>query len=252
MFHKESSTKIYYTSDYSVFKWIAGNRDIDLNKVRRIQTQISEGLDILRYCPILVQERVEDGKVYLYIIEGQHRFFVAEKIKSKVWYVLVEDIAADKIADINANSSGWKNNDYLNFHTAQANQNYITLQAFLREHSISFSSSLRLLQTGTAIAGGLHSNVLHDFKKGKFKVNHLEKAVGFMKCLTLFSTFKNYKSGLFVTAIYKIIEANKIDIHALAEKFKTKKFAQEQSVADYLEELENIASEGQRQRVAIY
>lgn len=82
MNHVESSIKIYFTREYSLFNMLQGNRELNNAKIKRIKFDIMGGLDVLRYCPILVIENKQTGR--LDIIDGQHRFWVAKEMKSKV------------------------------------------------------------------------------------------------------------------------------------------------------------------------
>ena len=80
MTHNESSIKIYHSKDYSLFRMINGNRQLDERKIKRIIKDISDGLDVLRYCPILVKVNGDQ----LDIIDGQHRYYVSRKLKCGV------------------------------------------------------------------------------------------------------------------------------------------------------------------------
>lgn len=256
MNHVESSTKIYFTDNYSLFRIIDGNREINTAKISRIENEILHGVDVLRYCPIIVQEKVDNNhQAYLEIIDGQHRFYVAKNTLSRVWYVLVKTFDLKDIASINSNSSNWKAQDYINCYLKQKNPNYETLNEFLLKYQLPLSVTIKLLSTGNPIStGGVAVEPMVKFRKGLFVTQNVNQAVEFCNDLLLFSDFKYYRERTFVGAIYTIIQANKIDIKTLAEKVKQnpKQLSKEYLLKDYLEVLENIASIGSHQRVAIY
>lgn len=254
MQHTESSTKIYFAESYHWFRLVKGNRPISAKRVKKIENEVLNGIDMLRYCPIVCQEDFEDNATVLKIIDGQHRFIAARNLKSKVWYVIVKKFESKDIAVINSVSENWKREDYINFYIKEGNEHYIYLDAFIRTHLIPFSLALKMLESGTLLEGGLKDTTMFNFKKGLFKCNHKEFAEEFMKSLSLFRKVKFYKSLIFAAAIYKIIQANKIDIEAFAERFnnQSKPMLRETSTRDYLEELETMASIGSPTRIAIY
>jgi hypothetical protein len=49
----ESNTKINYTSDYSLFYFLRGNRDLNESKAEKIIKSVKGGLNFFKYCPIL-------------------------------------------------------------------------------------------------------------------------------------------------------------------------------------------------------
>lgn len=253
MQHTESSIKIYHTRDYSMFGWINGNRQLNEQKVKRIMRDIADGLDILRFCPILVREN--NGK--LEIIDGQHRYFVATKLKSQVWYVLAEDLDLEAIAKINSNTERWKNADYINAYVQLGNSHYIALQEFLDKYSLPFATSVRLLANGT-LKGSDSNHVLEssmlDFKAGRYRANKVKEAETFVSALRLFEDFPEWRSGKFIAAISIILAAKKADIVELSEKYKRRpeRLVKCDSAKAYLALLEEIHNMHERTRKVLY
>lgn len=66
----ESNTRIYYTSDYAMFHFLKGNRDLNEPKINKIVKSVTAGLNFFKYCPIMVNENY-------FIIDGQHRFYAS-------------------------------------------------------------------------------------------------------------------------------------------------------------------------------
>lgn len=248
--HKESSIKIYFTNDYSKFRMINGNRQLNQAKIRRIENDILKGLDVLRYCPILVQEKGD----LLEIIDGQHRFWVCKKMKSKVWYIVVEDFSLLDIAKINSNTEKWKNKDYVNCYVQQDNQHYVKLDKFMQDYGVPLSMSMRLLMTGKAQDGGVHENVLDLFKRGRFEVKFEQEAIRIVEACKLFETFDGWNSTAFITAIFTVLFGDKCDFAELVEKFNhdTSQLQKKGSAKEYLTSLEEIYNYRMRSRRVIY
>lgn len=76
MTHTEATVKIYHTSQYSLFKMINGNRQLNEPKIKKIIAEIQSGNDMLKYYPVQVKEN--NGR--LDILDGQHRFYICKKV----------------------------------------------------------------------------------------------------------------------------------------------------------------------------
>ena len=87
MKHVPSSIIINFSTDYSKFRMINGNRMLNNSKINRIIEQIKSGNNMLRYYPIQVQENGDR----LDILDGQHRFYICRKLQCPVHYILVNE-----------------------------------------------------------------------------------------------------------------------------------------------------------------
>lgn len=251
MQHTESAIKIYHTKDYSRFNMINGNRQIVELTVKKIMSDMASGLDVLRYCPIIVEEK--NGR--LNIIDGQHRFYVARKKKSTVWYILAENFAITDIAKMNSNSQGWKAKDFIHSYIQQGNPNYQMLQKFIDDYSLPLAVCIKLLATGTAIGThGLDERPKENFEKGKFVVKELEKARLTAKFVYQFSEFPGFRNGNFIQALCKIQEARVCDLDDLIKKFKKDptRLERQGTAKEYLTALENIYNIGAHTRRVIF
>ncbi len=173
MQHTESSIKIYHTKEYARFRMITGNRQLNELKIRHIMKDINGGLDVLRYCTILIKE----VKGILEIIDGQHRFYFSKKMKGGVWYILAEDMSLMDIAKINSNTEKWKDKDFINCYVQLGNKHYLQLQEFIDTYGFPISVSLTMLSRGYMVGeGGGTRNSRHRFRSGAFEVQELQKA----------------------------------------------------------------------------
>lgn len=246
--HKESSLLIYHTTEYGAFRMINGNRELNAAKIKRIQKDIAAGLDVLKYCPILVKS---DGKK-LEIIDGQHRFWVAKELKKPVHYLIVEkNIDLYSIAKINSNTETWKGKDFINCYAQQGNKDYLILQAFVDEWGFNIGMSINLLANGNTPDG---SQALDAFKAGQFKVKKLNDAIELAKICKQFSKFNAWRSRPFVVAISKILKGAKCDVKELVEKFNkdTESLQIQGTYKEYLVNLEAIYNKGTHKRRVIY
>lgn len=232
---------------------ITGNRQLNDLKIKRIIKDINDGIDVLRYCPILVQQNA-DGK-RLDIIDGQHRFWVSKKLKTHVWYILVEEMELMEIAKINSNTEKWKDKDFINCYVQQKNKNYQVLQEFIDKYGFPIGVSVMLLSRGYLTGdGGTSNKKKHDFKSGLFKVTHYEDAVVLADIVLKFKSFSGMRTGSFVEAIGRIKRAGKIKMEDLLKKHLEDPFVlkPQKNTKAYLTELELLYNKGKASRKIIY
>jgi hypothetical protein len=247
MQHVESSIKVYFAREYSRFRMINGNRPLIPATIRKIKQDIVNGLDVLKYCPILVTQQSD----HLRIIDGQHRFWVAKELKSNVWYIIAEELDLLEIAKINNNTSRWSNNDFMNCFTQQGNTHYEKLRAFQELYDLPLSNSVKLLEFGKLNVAGMESR---NFQKGTFQVKFETEAREFVEQCKRFAWFKGWKSRSFMLAIQKVIDAKAVMYPEFAERIERHKEAliRQTSFKDYLSNLEDIYNVRLKDRKRIY
>lgn len=249
MQHLEASIQIYATKDYSLFSFKKGNRDLNLNKIERIKSDIRNGIDMLKYCPIVVQE----SKGKLEILDGQHRFQVCRDLKCNVFYVIyVNNIRMVDIAKVNSNTEKWNADDFIKCYAQHGMKDYEVLADFRTKYGFPISVCLRLLFNGKMTSQG-GTPLKEDFEAGTFKAKHYAEAAAIADNAILFNSSSFYKSGAFVAAINRIMEAGLIDVTELAKKYEKnpEKLKQQANWKDYITNLEQIYNIGLHKRETI-
>jgi len=252
---KTSSIVVYFSNNYADFVIIGANREINQGKVTRIKKDIENGIDVLRYCPILVIVKKDShGEDRLHILDGQHRFWVAKQLGRPVHFIIVtEDMDMYSIAAVNSNTDKWKPADYINCYTQFDNQNYIQLQNFMDTYGFQLAVSLKLLTTGKINSDGGYQRT-KDFEKGKFVVHCYDKAVEVAEKCKLFKQFPQWRNRNFVIAISKIMEAGLVSVEDLAAKFNKcpEELTAQAGYKEYLAALEMLFNKNARNRVQLW
>lgn len=250
MHHQESSVKVYATNNYSVFRMINGNRDLDDRKIKRIIKEIEAGNDMLQYYPIPVKEVGER----LDILDGQNRFYIDKKLKRPVYYILVaEEKSMLEIAKVNSNVEKWKPKDFINCYVQLGNENYEILKQFLDKYDISLSVSLIMLSTGEPGTESAHNSINDSFRSGTFEVKKLTEATQLAEECRFFKSFPNWRSRAFVIAIYRIKKANLISLEDLVAAYKKRPemLTEQANYKAYVNTLEQIVNVGKQKRIVI-
>jgi len=248
MQHNEATIKIYFTREYGAFKSILGNRDLSQTKINRIIRDIDNGLDMLKFCPIIVDKDMN-------VIDGQHRLFVAKKIKSNIWYVIADKLDLIDIAKINSNTEKWKAKDFLNCYIVQGLKDYEVLEDFVTRHKISVGIGIKLLMSGCITSSrDVTVRVKPAFERGLFKVEHMEYAERLLSVAERFSTFDKHLTRDFLNAIHNLLNAGKANIDDLIRNFNHDSSALDRcgTTKDYMNALEVIYNWKKKERHLIF
>lgn len=252
MKHSPSNVTVYLTEDYSRFSFIDGNRETTNPKKERIKKDIASGTDILDESPVLTIER----KNKLEIIDGQNRFEIAKELARPVHYIIYKkgDMSLYQIAKINSNFEKWTNEQFMNCYRKGDNANYKKLHAFYIKYKISISQCLVLLTYGGIKRGSAKDDLHQRFKEGLFEVKTYKEACAVAEICKSFDEFPGWKHQPFVTAICKILEAEKCEMDKLLSKYKRdpKRLQQRRHWKEYLADLQLIYNIDNSKQRTIY
>lgn len=249
MHHTTSTVMVFQSDDYNKFHMIRGNRSLDMNKIKKIMADIDRGTNLLKFCPILCIEK--NNK--LEIVDGQHRFMVAKKIKSPVFYIMSETLSLYDIARMNSNQEKWKAVDFINCYKELGNKHYICLEEFLKKYpGLSITVAISLLNQGKVLMGGFN-NYMDKFHRGEFEIVHLAMAENLLNKVNAFDFADKYQRN-FLHAILKVIDAGVYDADMLVAKVNENisMLQPQDHWRKYLTAMEEIVSKGKQKRVAIY
>jgi hypothetical protein len=130
-------TKIYVTKDYSMFKKHENNRAIDRMNLKRIIFSI-QSQNLLQFRPMVVDNQMR-------VIDGQHRLEAAKSLDVEIYYQITDQGNSEEIILLNANQKNWNVDDYVNYHCAHGNENYLKLKKFATERNMTIYESLKFL-----------------------------------------------------------------------------------------------------------
>jgi hypothetical protein len=245
MEHIESETRIYFTKEYGRFKFLKGNRDINERKVEKIIDSIHEGVDILRYAPVIVNENME-------IIDGQHRFAVSQQLKANVYYVIHKSADLSIVPAINSKSSKWRTVDFLNSYLDLKKEQYEILYDFITNKfdRLNLPTAIKLLYSG-----GTHDNgAMEAFRDGLYDVRHLDEATQICKLLKDFEPHTdNPFSGRFIEVATKLLKSEKYNHSLMIEKLNQsgRRIERIQSAKSIIEDMESIINHRLKEPVTI-
>lgn len=249
MQHTTSTVMVFQSDEYSKFNMIKGNRTLDMNKIKKILADIERGTNLLQYCPIICVEKNKK----LEIVDGQHRFVVAKKLKQPVHYIIGTALTLYDIAKMNSNTEKWKTTDFINCYKELGNKNYIKLELFLKDYpGLSALNAISLLNSGKLETNG-KCFFLDDFHRGQFVIKTEDAARSILDIAASFKHDAKF-SRYFLQAIIKIINAGVFSIDELVtrvnDNIETLRYADHWR--KYCANMEEIVNKGKSKRVAIY
>lgn len=197
--------KINFRTDYEVFKMMDGNRPINRRKVDKIKEDVSNGLNLFPYCPVIVFEKDE----LLFVVDGQHRFTASFELGLPIYYVVSEELNLYQIATMNSKQDKWTDNNFLNCYIELGNESYVVLKKLCDKHKIGIAVTSELLMNGNFQR---KKAIIETFREGSFVANFHDEADKFLELLSsLFGRYKFYSDRNLIMALQMISDKGKCD-----------------------------------------
>jgi hypothetical protein len=244
--HVEALHKIYLTRDFKRFKNILGNRILNQAKIKRIAADIKAGCNMLPWCPIIVDEKMN-------VIDGQHRLAVAKAMNENIYYTIREQATLHEIARMNSNTERWKGSDFIHCYSSQGNAHYNGLKDFISQYHFPLGVAITLLSAGKIGQGGLTTEK-EQFEKGQFKISHLPEATRLAEQVNKFKVHPAHNSRGFITAIQLLMNGQLCNFDHLLKKFEKDPAALPicSTHKEYLTALEALYNKDAKYRTTIF
>jgi len=185
--------QVLKTNDYSMFKHMNGNRNINKLHLKRLTESMSE-----KYIevPIIVNSNNQ-------IIDGQHRFEAAKELKKDVYYIKVRNLNLDDVHRLNTNSKNWTAEEYMQGYCELGLEDYIRYRDFKRKYGFGHNETNAILTNRSRMSGSKNT----DFNDGVFKILDYDLAVkNAEKICMVREYYEGYKRRYFVYAMLELFE----------------------------------------------
>lgn len=238
-------TDIKCTEDYSIFKNIKGNRELNKrhikNLVHALGVNKSKMKDSLAYNPILVNDKLE-------VIDGQHRLAAAKELAIPVYYIIYKGLELKDVQKLNSNTKSWNPMDYAKSYALLGYLNYQLYMDAADSYPDLNHDVLRYVLSAGNSSGG-------DFKQGKFHIWDVKDGWNFMEELQQVKPyFKHFSNRSFAFAFYKATHNPDYnhDIMMRALKNRGYTLAGTGSIPDYLRQIETIYNFNLKDKVRFF
>jgi hypothetical protein len=146
------------TTDYSMFKEITSNREVDPKHVKRLVIAISKK-NLLHENPIKVNADLQ-------IMDGQHRLAAAKELGVAIFYVISE-LSREDISTLNSNQKNWNAMNYIDFWTIEKKEAYCKISSLISTYQDMAISAL------LALSNGAGKRSLQQLKEGNLDVSNI-------------------------------------------------------------------------------
>lgn len=239
---------IFRTSDYGIFKTIAGNRPLNKGNLLRLKASI-EYVNLLEQCPIIVDK--DFG-----IIEGQHRLQAAKELGVDVFYVVTEKDPQAAMVLLNSVKKSWGFDDWVYHWAGKGVPSYIKILSLSEELNRSTYELVRVFQSRRsksphAIKDGLLELMSEEIiNEGISAIKHSNSIIDRLHELSM-KRFSFLYSIKFKEAIFYFIKRRDVDLEELESKLilKMDLLRPCTSVKDYGELIFNIYNFGKKNKI---
>jgi hypothetical protein len=171
------------------------------------------------------------------IIDGQHRYYAAKKLKLPIYYIMHDTIEESDISRLNSIKKDWKPLDYINFYRAKKKAGFdIVWRYYQANQEYGITNILKLL------APENKKGITSELKDGYVDVSNQKGADAILAILSSFEEYPFYKTNKFVYAIAKCYGTGKYDHEVMMTQLakQRRSFVQCVNIEQYIEMIEEI------------
>lgn len=200
----KTDTVEYVTSDFSKFKFMANNRDINKKYVAKLKKSISERGYIGN--GILVNENFE-------VLDGQHRLTACMELGVAVKYIIKHGYDIKEISALNMNGHNWNINTFVNSYVKSGSDDYKFFADTCEKYKVS-TASMKVIITYIKRENAPESEkkdistgkIALEINNGLLQLNEYEREliVDFLDALEIFNFFKKYHTDTFIRAFIEL------------------------------------------------
>lgn len=201
---KKTDTIEYVTTDYSKFKFMVNNRDINKKYVAKLKKSMSDRGYI--GSGILVNENFE-------VLDGQHRLKSCMELGIPVKYIIKHGYDIEQISALNMYGHNWNVNTFVDSYVKSGNDHYKFLSETCEKYKVS-TASMKVIITHIKRENAPDSEkkeisagkIALDINNGLLELNDFEREliIDFLEALEIFSFFKKYHTDTFIRAFVEL------------------------------------------------
>lgn len=163
----ETVNTVYSTSNYELFKTLAGNRAVSRVHIQRLKQSFKEAY---LSSVMIVNEDFE-------IIDGQHRYEAAKSLGLPVNFIICKGYSLKEVQLLNTSAKNWTKTDYLQAYCDLGNEAYIEFRNFMHEYpdfGIAAAESILTNKLTLSVNRASKELVSDTNKSGKYSVKYFQ------------------------------------------------------------------------------
>jgi hypothetical protein len=205
---KLTTRTVRMTNDYTKFKDLPGNRQVDKRHVNQLIRLMTENGNLTDQFPVVVDK---EG----YVIDGQHRLEALKVLGWEVGYIVEEAATIDTVRNINRGNKNWSWRDIAESYARLGNKEYQWFLHYYDKYDISYT--LAMMFCGTKMtkrsANGMYAS-------GEMVIPDKDQAIKFAEQYTDLREAVDITSHDFGKALNKIFHSPFYDHERMVRKMR--------------------------------
>ena len=248
--NSEVVNTIYVTTNYDMFGYFEGNREINECHVKNLMESLS---DKQIPVPIVVDPRFRVG-------DGQNRLEACKRLGIPVYYMIIQVLTLEDVKKLNSNVKTWSWQQHMESFIDLGYEDYITYKEFFHSYELNHTECMQLLLGHTSLRKGKkkgQKTMAKAFADGQFEIVQHERAIKQANMITEVKPhFDGFTHGHFVRALIHLFN-KKQDVFKFGKFIKklekrTAKLTHHTTRNGYLGNIESIYNHGARNKVRLF
>ena len=248
--HSEAVNTVYRTTNYDMFGFFEGNREINECHVKNLMESLSENQIPV---PIIADQTLRVG-------DGQNRLEACKRLGLPVYYIIIPVLTLEDVKKLNSNVKTWSWQQHMKSFIDLGYEDYITYEEFFNSYELNHTECMQLLLGHTSLRKGKEKGqktMAKAFADGQFEIVQHEKAIKQANMITEIKPyFDSFTHGHFVRALLHLFN-KKQDVFSFRKFMKklakrTTKLTHHSTRNGYLGNIEAIYNHGSRNKVRLF
>ena len=230
------NTSIKSTTNYSLFKPLKGNRNVNRGHVMRIKESMKKQM-----LPtfIEVNERYE-------VIDGQHRLEALKELGLPVYYIVNEGSGLREAQRHNEIKRKWGYADILASHCAAENENYLFIQYLMNKYDLTINNALIACQRGND-----GQSIQYKFQQGELEIKNKKEIEDLIRKALRINALVNVVRRTVWSAILQCVDNEDFDVDVFMQKltYLKNQFSPQVTKKQQIAQIEEIYNYRNRNKV---
>ncbi len=201
--YESTDMSIHMTKDYSLFKKLDTNRDLNMEHLDRLTESMRRGYLI---CPIIVNDKFE-------IIDGQHRFTAAQNLGLPIYFFIVNGYGMQEVKVLNTTIQKWTKRNFLESFVKMGVEPYVQMDNFMRTYpdfTISVTEAILIDKTNPYNHSAHHDR--QAFEDGRLQISNIDRSREIAeKLMMIKSYYAGFNRRSFVSAMMHVFRTKDYD-----------------------------------------
>ena len=250
----EAVNTVYKTTNYDMFGYFEGNREINEAHVKNLMESLNE-----KQLPVPI---VVDSLFRLMhrVGDGQNRLEACKRLGIPVYYIVIPDLTLEDVKRLNSNTKSWSWRQHMDSFCDLGYPDYELYKEFFNSYELNHTECMQLCLGHTSLRKGKNKGqktMAKAFNDGQFKMVQHKKAIKQANMITEVKPyFNDFTHHHFVRALIYLFNKKQdvynhdVFIKKLAKR--TPKLTHQGNRNDYLRSIEEIYNHGARIKVRLF